>query len=129
MKKIRQPPTEAELVEWEWLCEVLVDREWDASVAGIEGDSYMAATGPWYRTSHDNDKPIADAAFIRISHPAMPSLLAEVRRLSAYTLHTNGLLILAATKRLDKGLREDCRVASVAGQRMLRDRLGDGVDL
>ncbi|KKM88908.1 hypothetical protein LCGC14_1253920, partial [marine sediment metagenome] len=27
------------------------------------------------------------------------------------------------------GLREDCRVASVAGQRMLRDRLGDGVDL
>ena len=56
------------------------------------------------------------------------ALKAEVKGLRKHTLHTNGLLLLAAMHKedvdgehyLDAETKEECRMASVAGQDMIK---------
>lgn len=49
---------------------------WEQSVAGIEGDNYVAGTGPWYRNSYKESKSVDDAALIAAARNALPALLA-----------------------------------------------------
>ena len=52
---------------------------WDKRVAGIEGDNYMAGTGPWYRMSpFKEDNSINDADFIANAKSDIPWLLDRI---------------------------------------------------
>ena len=65
--------------------------EWPKRIAGIEGDTYIAATGPWYR-ERDNmkdDRAERDAAFLAACSPdVILALIERVRELAALTKAT-----------------------------------------
>src|SRR3990167_1846660 len=59
--------------------------EWPKSIAGIEGDTYIAATGPWYRERGNmtDDRAERDAAFIAACSPdVILALVARVQELT-----------------------------------------------
>jgi hypothetical protein len=64
-------------------CERATKGPWDKRVAGVEGDNYIAGTGPWYRVqgswNANNDNSINDADFIAYSRQDIPALLEAVK--------------------------------------------------
>lgn len=60
---------------------------WETRIAGIEGDNYVAGTGPWYRMSHlafdANDQSHEDARFIAHSREDIPYLLKRLEAAEA----------------------------------------------
>lgn len=49
---------------------------WEQSIAGIEGDNYVAGTGPWHRNHFNESASMDDAALIAAARNALPALLA-----------------------------------------------------
>jgi hypothetical protein len=61
-------------------CDRATKGPWRKSVAGIEGDNYIAGTGPWYRLGNaDNEEAIFDADFIAHSREDLPALIEAVK--------------------------------------------------
>lgn len=60
------------------LAETATAAPWEKRVAGIEGDVWIAATGPWYRPSL-SDKADEDAALIVALRNALPVILEALR--------------------------------------------------
>jgi len=54
---------------------------WEKEIAGIKGDRFMAATGPWYSINARRDRIDEDADFIAHAPTDIATLLALVRRL------------------------------------------------
>ena len=60
--------------------------EWPKRIAGIEGDTHIAATGPWYRERGNmkDDRAERDAAFIAACDPqTILALVAQIRALTS----------------------------------------------
>lgn len=70
-----------QLAKLKALCAAAAPAPWQSNVAGIEGDNYIAGTGPWYRLGLKGRDPGADAEFIAAARSAVPELIAEVERL------------------------------------------------
>jgi len=71
------------LSEIEKRCNEATKGPWEKSVAGIEGDNYIAGTGPWYRTvgawNAKSDNSINDADFIAQARTDLPEALRLLR--------------------------------------------------
>jgi hypothetical protein len=68
---------------------------WDKRVAGIEGDNYIAATGPWYRISYlsiKKDNCLNDADFIAHSRTDIPDLLKFIEEAREIVEELRGLI-------------------------------------
>lgn len=52
---------------------------WQTNIAGIEGDNYIAGTGPWYRLNRGEDKATEDAKLIAALRNAAKPLIAAAR--------------------------------------------------
>lgn len=62
------------------ICGAATEGPWHEEVAGIEGDAYCAATGPWYKMPSFDKRLNADAAFIPHARTALPAANAALRR-------------------------------------------------
>jgi hypothetical protein len=71
---------DALLAEVDALDKAATKGPWEIRVAGIEGDNYVAATGPWYRLGQARGGDAAeDAAFIARARTLLPVLREIVR--------------------------------------------------
>ena len=67
-----------DLAELRRLHEAATPGPWEQSIAGIEGDNYVAGTGPWHRVTFNESASMYDATLIAAARNALPALLAVV---------------------------------------------------
>ena len=73
-----------DLAELRRLHEEATPGPWESSIAGIEGDNYVAGTGPWHRVTFNECASQYDAALIAAMRNALPALLSIAEAAEAF---------------------------------------------
>jgi len=116
--------TEARKAQMKALEQKATAGPWEKQVAGIEGDNYIAGTGPWYRVRGLSDQALADAEFIAAARSFVPDALAAIERLEGENAKRTAVTTaqtVALTELGEKYANEFNRAETLQAQLAARD--------